>query len=392
MIGQDSPTTLMTGATGFLGHYCLRELLLRGRNVVVVLRAPLAETSDRLAGMLRTIGMDMTEYLGRQLHLVEGSMPDRLPVSTWGQTDEILNCAASLQLFSNGNGDPFKTNVEGTKAIIQWAERNGVRKIHAVSTAYTCGWNSGEIPERFHHPKPEFQTDYERSKWLAEALLEDWGKLPGRVLTVFRPSFLVGDSQTGYTTQFAGFYQFARLVSVLKNQFSDSNGESSNNGATANGVKSANGAKTYIPLRIPGRPNDPQNIIPVDFVGRLMAEVLIHPEFHGRIYHLTNPEPPTNEQMKRCYEEYFGMHGGYFADPQEVVGKCNQAESLLWEQYDLLTPRVVHTPHFDTTNSREIMRRFGVVFPVLDQQRIFKMFDYAASSNWGRRTNGFHSK
>src|SRR5262249_42157478 len=161
-------------------------------------------------------------------------------------------CAASLQLFSDENGEPFRTNVEGTRGIIDWAQRHDVSTVYAVSTAYTCGWNSGTIREEFHDPMPECQTDYERSKWTAESLLKEWSTQPGRTLTVFRPSFLIGDSETGHTTQFAGFYQFARLVSVLKNQFNHTN----------------NGARTYIPLRIPGRPQDRQNIVPVDFVAR----------------------------------------------------------------------------------------------------------------------------
>ncbi len=372
---QSSPI-LMTGATGFLGHYVLRDLLQQGQAVVAVLRAPLAESTARLRTMMGQIQLDITDALDRgQLQLVEGSIPDDLPEPAWGPTRAVLNCAASLQLFSNGNGDPFKTNVEGTQAILRWAERHQVDTLHAVSTAYTCGWNSGTIREEFHTPAPDFQTDYERSKWTAESLLQEWGQSPGRTLTVYRPSFLIGDSATGYTTQFAGFYQFARLVSVLKNQFHDS----------------SNGKSTYIPLRIPGRPDDPQNIVPVDFVSRVIAEVIMRPGFHGRIYHLTNPVPPTNDMMKRCYEDYFGLHGGYFADPSEVVGKCSLAESLLWDQYQLLTPRVVHNPHFDVSNTREVMQAAQIRFPELDSRRIFKMFDYAAAQNWGRRTNGFHS-
>jgi nucleoside-diphosphate-sugar epimerase len=378
MTADQSSFIVLTGVTGFLGHYVLRDLLAKQKRVVGILRAPLAETTARLTQMMRQIGVDVGAAVeAGRLKLVEGSMPDRLPEPTWGVTESVINCAASLQLFSNGNGDPFKTNVEGAKAVIAWCTQHGVGRLHAVSTAYTCGWNDGVILERFHHPMPEFQTDYERSKWTAEVLFDEWARETGRVLTVFRPSFLVGDSQTGHTTQFAGFYQFARLVSVLKNQYYDPKN---------------NGSRTYIPLRIPGRPEDPQNIVPVDFVSRIMAEVIVEPRFHGRIYHLTNPVPPTNDMMKRAYEDYFGLHGGYFADPKEVVGRCSPAESLLWDQYDLLTPRVVHNPRFDVSNTREVMEAAGVEFPELNQQRINMLFDYAASQNWGRRTNGFHSK
>ncbi len=368
-------TTLFTGATGFLGHYILRDLLRKGERIVALIRQPFDDNRAKLDAMLRDIGLEMGRYIaGDRLILVPGSLPDDLPEPDWGRTDAILNCAASLSLFSNGNGEPFATNTKGTEALADWAIHHDVIRMYAVSTAYTCGWLNGPIPERFHSPAPDFQTDYERSKWQAEAILEEWSSWIGHSLTVFRPSFLVGDSTTGHTTQFAGFYQFARLVGALKTRFASRN----------------NGTKTYIPLRIPGRPEDQQNIVPVDFVSRMVAEVVTRPEFHGRIYHLTNPEPPTNDMMKQCYEEYFGLHGGSFADPQEVVGKCNTAESLLWDQYHLITPRVVHTPQFAMDNTREVMDRAGVQFPSLQPERIFMLFDYAAQKGWGRGTNGFH--
>lgn len=375
MRAEYAPATLLTGATGFLGQFILRDLLTRGHRVIALLRGPMPDAISRLGGLMQPIGVELSHYLeAGQLKLVEGALPGRLPEEDLGPVDAVLNCAASIQLFSNGNGDPFMTNVSGTRAILDWADRRGIRRVYAVSTAYTCGWNDGLIREVFHHPEPRFQTDYERSKWTAERALETWAAEPGRTLTVFRPSFLVGDSANGYTTQFGGFYQFARLVSVLKQQFSNG----------------GNGASTYIPLRIPGRPDDCQNVVPVDYVSRMVAEVISRPEFHGRIYHLTNPEPPTNDLMKRCYEDYFGLHGGYFADPDEVVGKCSKAESLLWDQYDLITPRVVHTPKFDVTNAREVAAAAGIELPVLDKERIFKLFNYAAAHRWGRGTDGFH--
>lgn len=375
MSSDSNDPILFTGATGFMGHYVLRDLLRHDRRLVVLVRPPLEAGIQRLTAMLRQIDLGVEDCLASgQLQVVAGHLPDGLPESTWGPTSAIVHCAASLQLFSNGDGDPERTNLEGTRAIIEWAKRHSVTRIHAVSTAYTCGWNVGTIPEAFHEPAPEFQTDYERTKWQAERLLQAWADHPGRSLTLYRPSFLIGDSETGHTTQYAGFYQFARLVGVLKEQFFDPD----------------NGEKTRIPLRIPGRPEDRQNIVPVDYVARVMAEIVIRPQYHGRIYHLTNPDPPTNEAMKRCYEEYYGLYGGSFADPSEVVGRCTTAESILWDQYHLLTPRVVHTPRFDTSNTEEVVRVLGIKFPVLNNTRLFRMLDVAAARNWGRGNGHAH--
>jgi len=364
----------MTGATGFLGQFVLRDLLARGLRLVVMVRPPLAGSAERLGRLMAEIGTDLEACLGRgQLILVEGALPEALPEPTWGRTWAILHCAASIKLFLNGDGDPFHTNVEGTGALLAWAERHGINRLFAVSTAYTCGWSRGLVLETFHREAPEFQTDYERSKWLAENMLAAWSENSGRQLTVFRPSFLVGDSQTGYTTQFGGFYQLARLIALLKQQHA----------RNGNG----NGGPTHIPLRIPGRAEDAQDFVPVDFVSRLMTEVILRPEFHGRIYHLTSPERFTNGFIKECFEEYFGLCGGTFTDPAKVLGRCSPDEALLWDQYSIMTPRVVHCPRFDMTHTREVMQAGGIRFPTLDRQRVFRLFDYATAKGWGR-SNG----
>jgi nucleoside-diphosphate-sugar epimerase len=358
----------MTGSTGFLGVYLLRNLLESGHRIVALVRPPLPGSRQRLFELLQEIDCDAASFENdNQLLLVEGSLPNNLPTESWGPTDAILNCAASLKLYSNGNGDPFATNVSGTRSIIEWAQTHAVPKIFAVSTAYTCGWKRGRIKEAFHLEEPEFQTDYEKSKWTAEHMLKSWAEQTGGQLTVFRPSFLVGDSQTGYTTQFGGFYQFARLVCLLKEQFRDPN----------------NGKLTHVPLRIPGRAEDSQNLVPVDFVARMAVDVIDRPEHHGRIYHLTNPNPPTNDLIRRCYEAYFGLTGGYFVD-QDLIERCTPAESLLWDQFNVLTPRMSHSPDFEMDNTLKIMEKTGESFPHLDHACFARLFEYAVTHNWGR--------
>lgn len=369
----NTPTTFMTGATGFLGHFILGDLLNRGRRVVVMVRPPLEQSTRRIEQLLRGIGVDPTEFIDRdQLVLVEGALPDQLPENCdWGPTSDILACAASLQLFTNGNQEPIRTNVEGAKATTEWARRHGIKRIHAVSTAYSCGSYTESVREVFHHPMPEFKTAYEQTKWIAETIYAGWAEEPGNVLTVSRPSFLVGHSETGYTTQFGGFYQLARVVSLLKEQFSDGNPSE----------------PTYVHLRIPGRPEDPQNLVPVDFAARIITEIILHENLHGRIYHLTDPNPASNDHIKRCLEDYFNLTGGYFVEPG-IVSNQSPAEELIWQGYDVLTPRVAHNPVFIQDNTREVMQTFGIEFPKLDRKRIFNLFDYAVSRNWGLRTRG----
>jgi nucleoside-diphosphate-sugar epimerase len=265
--------------------------------------------------------------------------------------------------------------------LLAWARHHDVRTFHAVSTAYVCGGLKDNVREVFHAEPPTFQTDYERTKWFAERKLREWAEGNGRSFSVLRPSFLIGHSETGYTTQFGGFYQFARLVAMMAEHYRDDSSTE----------------PTCIPHRIPGRPNDPiQNLTPVDFASRIVAEVVLKPDLHGRIYHLTDPAPPTWNDFKEWLDEYFNIYGGSFADSDNLSNGRSPVESLLWEKYDLLVPRIHHHIKFDQTNTREVMRRIGLEFPALHKQRFFKMLDYAASQRWGQKNgrdhNGTHRK
>ncbi len=369
---DSSKMMFMTGVTGFLGNFLLRDLLGQGRRIVAMLREPFNENKQCLHDRLQKLNVDLADFIDRgQLVLVRGALPDNLPELNGNRPNEILSCAASLQLFSNGNAEPFRTNVTGTLRLIDWARCHGIHQIHAVSTAYVCGSHTQCVREVFHHPKPDFQTEYERSKWIAESHLARWAEENGNTLTVYRPSFLIGDSSSGYTTQYGGFYQLARMVSLLKDEYGAEDDSS-----------------TYIPLRIPGRPDDPQNFVPIDFASRLIAEVIADEALHGRIYHLTDPTPPTNAHIKQFIEEYFQMHGGCFTDSEDVLETSSDAESLLWKQYSVLAPRITHNPRFEQSNTMQVMRAAGITFPTMNRDLFFTMLDRAIADRWGRGANG----
>ena len=142
-----------------------------------------------------------------QLVIVEGSLPDALPALTDIRIDQIVRSAACLQPYRNGSDEPFTTNVDGVKSLARWAERHDIGCLHLVSTAYVCGRDVIRAEEKVLTEQPRFETDYELSKFQAESFLLDWASSTGAVLTILRPSLVVGDSRTGFTTQYGGFYQ-----------------------------------------------------------------------------------------------------------------------------------------------------------------------------------------
>ncbi len=163
------------------------------------------------------------------------------------------------------------------------------------------------------------------------------------------------------------------------------NGHGAGPGANGNGNGYADASDTYVPLRIPLDPDGRHNVVPVDFVSRAIALAVGQPAMHGRVYHLTDPNPPDNDFWKQCFERVFHLHGGYFVDPKTVNGARSEAEAMLWEQIDVLVPRLRHTPHFDQSHARALLAAGGMVFPELTAARVHRLLTFAAECGWGKR-------
>ena len=89
----------------------------------------------------------------------------------------------------------------------------GIRQFHHVSTAYVCGLRSDRCREAELDVGQIFGNDYERSKLEAETMVRQAAYLDRP--TIFRPAIIVGDSESGYTSTFHGFYALLKLAHTL---------------------------------------------------------------------------------------------------------------------------------------------------------------------------------
>lgn len=362
---SNSSTILLTGSTGFIGQYVLRGLLEANCRVVVLLRSG----PRSLDASMNRLGVDVHAAIADgRLDIIEGALPDRLPPAVPMHIDQIVHSAACLQPEQDDSGEPFTTNVEGVKALVAWAEDHHVHQLHFVSTAYVCGREMETAPEHFHKPQPRFETDYELSKYQAEAWLLEWSSRPGRSLTIHRPSLVVGDSRTGYTTQYGGFYQLARMIDVLRQFFADRRRD----------------GQIELPLRIPARPQDTQNFVCVDYVADVIVKIVTHPQWHGQIYHITNPHPPSNDEVKCWLEAYFNVAGGFFVEELDRTTSTSLAENMFLQLNELILQQMNYVPLFECDRVRKLSEEVGIRTPILDQRLAFKLLDYAVSQRWGR--------
>ncbi len=368
---------LLTGATGFLGHYVLAELLAQPHiRCRVLLRPPVSENSARLDRLLAEIGLNLSALIDdKRVVPVEGELPDSLGSAEFSGVDVVLHVAGNTTFHADGSGEPAKTNVDGTRALLALAADAKIRRFVFVSTAYVCGEQVGHLPEAFYPTLPPVRNDYERSKWEAEQLVWQWGSAE-RVATICRPSILFGDSRTGRATAVKGLYLVARATEIL-----------------ARAMDSSRDAdRHHIPLRILGRSDATCNVVPIDWAARHIARIATEPAAESSVHHVTNPVPPTHAEVKRWLEEYFDIAGGRFADESWPVKDANHYEDLFYSLGDICLGYFRNGLTFESRCALDIQSGHTSVSGrtsangrrLLDRESFFRCIKYAQATNWCR--------
>ena len=202
---QNRHHVLITGATGLIGHELLARLLARGVRCAAVVRNRQRD-AERLTTLLQPLGVDTAAALAEErLVLLRGDLPVAMDAPAGLRISDIVHLAGCTRFHLNADGDPARTNVQGTQRLLEWASQHGIPRLHLASTAYAGGCTSAVVAES-PLPRPAtFNNDYERSKWTCERLCVAWARQAAdRRLTVMRPSIVVGDWSSGRTTSFSG--------------------------------------------------------------------------------------------------------------------------------------------------------------------------------------------
>src|ERR1700726_2158356 len=147
-------STLVTGAAGFLGSHVTRQLVARGDDVRVLLRA--SSTNRAIADL--------------PLEYVTGDLrdPDSLERAMKG-VKRVFHVAADYRLWARRSKDIYESNVAGTKNLLLAAESAGVEQFIYTSTVATIAVDRPVLPNEATDARlDEMIGHYKRSKWLAE--------------------------------------------------------------------------------------------------------------------------------------------------------------------------------------------------------------------------------
>jgi nucleoside-diphosphate-sugar epimerase len=356
---------LLTGATGLLGRYVLRDLLAAGHRVTVLARdAGPVRAGERIAGLVAlwgdrhrapppgpvVLGGDLREP---GLGLTAGDrawLTRRRPV--------VVHAAADVTLRKSFHSDPWETNAEGTRRLLELCETLGVSELHHVSTAFVCGDRTGPVAEHELEAGQGFHNDYERSKFEAERRLR---RAHGVRVTVYRPSVIVGDSRTGYTSTYHGPYHFLEAAVRL--------------------AEPTAGGRRRLPLRLPFAGEEPRNLVPVDWVARAIVRTAHRPKCQGRTFHLTAPEPVPVRAIKEVAERVLVVDGVSFAGPGPLADP-SPLEELFLDQLREYWPYRHGDPVFDASNARAALPDLPP--PRIDRTTLERLILFAEADEWGR--------
>jgi thioester reductase-like protein len=363
---------LLTGATGLLGRYLLRDLLASARRVGVLVRDSQQGTaSDRLDELLafgsETLGQKFPKPILLYGDLTMPHLGLGVAERRWlaREVSAVIHSAAQVMYRSTPDGEPYETNVNGTRRLLELCRSLGVDEFHYLSTAFVCGDRRGTVYENELDCGGGSGNAYERSKFASEQMIRGFD---GICATIYRPSVIVGDSRTGYTSTYHHFYRFLELAVRLSSRPASTGGE-------------CKPRRQRVPIRLPLTGEETQNLVPVDWVSQAILSLLHRPQWHGRTYHLVAWQAVRLQEIKGIIEDLLRIEGIQWAGRDGLTDPTS-LEQLVLEQFQDYWSYLQNDLVFDSRNTRQALPDLPP--PVFDRELVIRLLRFAQEDNWGR--------
>lgn len=241
--------TLLTGITGNLGYEIASDLARRDFIVVPIIRPSRKENESGLQANFKEV--------------VYSDLTGADDIQYDGTADCIIHCAGIVHFRNAGNA-----NEQMMIKVASLAQRFKI-PLYFISTAFVYR-PAGE--------NESFNNSYEKDKWQAEQVLIKSG-VPH---AIFRPSILVGNSETGKIQNFNGYYLVIKaFLSAIEH-------------STKQGLK----------LRFP-KLSGKANMVTVDQAARSIGNAI--EKARSETLFVSNPNPPTADWVLNKTLEVFGV-------------------------------------------------------------------------------------
>jgi dihydroflavonol-4-reductase len=169
----------VTGATGFVGSHVARVLAEQGADLRLLIRS----------------SSDPRNIQGLNADRVTGDLLDSASIEkAMAGCDVVFHVAADYRLWVRRPDEMYRANVEGTRAVLEAARTNHVRRLVYTSSVATMGFTANGHPADEDSPVSlnSMIGHYKRSKFMAEELALTAGRGDIDVVVV-NPSTPVGE-------------------------------------------------------------------------------------------------------------------------------------------------------------------------------------------------------
>src|SRR5947209_1157617 len=356
-------TYFVTGATGFIGRHLVQRLLEREGDIYVLVREGSAHKLDELSekwgpaasGRVKPVIGDLVKpRLG-----VEEATVGELS----GKIDHVVHLAAIYDMTADEDRNRI-ANVDGTRHAVELANALNVGCFHHTSSIAAAGRYKGLFREDMFDEGQKLDHPYFRAKFESEKIARTQTKVPWRV---YRPSIVVGHTQTGEMDKIDGPYYFFTAIKL---------------------------ARHYLPGWFPlvGPEFGYTNIVPVDYVASALDHIAHQPGLDRQAFHLCNPKPQRSGDVMNAFAR--AAHAPQLtmridsallkALPKGTLGMLMQLPAARGVRRAFLAdfgiPEEVLdyiglTAEFDTRDAERALSGSGISVPPLDSYAA-KLWDY----------------
>jgi thioester reductase-like protein len=200
----------------------------------------------------------------------------------------------------------------------------------------------------------------------AEALVRDFGQR--RPVTIYRPSIVVGDSRTGETSSFQGFYQALLFYRQLyKKSF------------VVRGVI----------LILPADPQTIVDLVPIDYVVDALFSLMQSTKSLGKVFHLTSGPgyTATFDELMKITAKFTGVEPPRYVSKEAwLYGLRPIMHSIVWgKRREPMLKADKYFPYawsrfvFDKTNTDALLQGTGITTPH-PKDYFLKLLEYQAKT------------
>jgi len=374
-------TVFLTGGTGFLGSYLARELLKQGNRLVFLARSRgNASASQRVDNLLTFLDPQAKDFKDAYSVVTGdvtkdhfGLVPDEYQRLINYGIDEVWHVAGSDSFSEKVREKTFCTNVIGMERVLDFNNHTCPKQFHFVSTAYVCGNTQGAFNEDILDCGQRFHNPYEETKFIAEQKSRAWSVANPRTVTfIYRPSIVVGESTTGKTTRFSGYYTYMRTYHVIKKMFERNNEI----------PRDANG-RVVLPLQVAGTHESDLNIVTIDYITDMTMR--IRSKGKGGGYHLTDSRPASYGYWLEVGTQIIGFSGITARNQTQRNNgdiMLQQIESQISKSITDYLPYFTYQPMFDKANVKAVLGDQYYEHPTVTPDLIETLLKYAVERDF----------